>query len=207
MKYFLIAALVGGIGLAAVALQSGGVFSRPRGGGNLTHADKPKSQYKFPKDLTPAAQAYAVSGAHEYKPGPGPHKFVIMTPSGNLHDWHDRVRDEWQARTVEETEIVLVVGKSVKKHVQHISYGSAPPIDRYRFDLEVSVVDVKAGKLLANVTFRNNPRQTRPTENWDTTQLGHPVNPGQVLNWLYQRLQEGFPDEVERRVISHTTDT
>src|SRR4051812_12818207 len=113
----------------------------------------------FPMDLAPAAQANAVPQAAAYKPANLAHKLAVLTPTGMLHKWQENLHEEWAADTVESTELVVVVGTQRKIFVDRMNYpNGAPPIDRYTYECEVSVVEAKTGNVLANKLFRNLPR-------------------------------------------------
>ena len=160
-------------------------------------APKPK-RLSFPADLAPAAQAKAVPGAAAFTPGPEPHKLVILKPDGTLHSWYENLEEDWQATSVESTELVLVIGKQKKIFIEHIKYpNGAPPITRYEFDLEVSVVEAKTGRLLANQMFKNVPREIARREAWETTALGRPVPLSTVFRWVSRLAKIGFPDEFD----------
>src|ERR1043166_8978469 len=91
----------------------------------------PKVVTKFPDDLYPAAQAKAVPTAAEFKPGPQDHRMVIMRVGGGLHPWQEALNGDWQAESVPEAELVVVVGTQKKMFVSHHTYpNGAPPITR-----------------------------------------------------------------------------
>jgi len=126
MKAFGICMLVGGAVFFAGLLQMG--VLKTDGTRGFSSAAPPKdekkapSKPKFPGDLSPAAQAHGVPTAAAFKPGALPHKLVFMTPKGELHPWHDGIPTEWQAETVEETEM-NDSGRAVRKL-----------LDRYRLE-------------------------------------------------------------------------
>src|ERR1043166_8599460 len=111
MKAVAICAVLGG-GVFVAGLLQLGLFRNQGSPGATTDAaktEKKTPRAKFPDTLVPAAQAHAVEQAADYKPGPQPHKMVWMTPTGQLHEWHDEIPDAWIADKVEETELVVVV--------------------------------------------------------------------------------------------------
>ena len=158
----------------------------------------PQCAFTSSANSAPAARAKPVDKAGSFKPSPEPHKLVFMKPDGSLHKWHEEIHEEWQASTVESTELVVVVGTMKKQFVQKITYpNNAPPITRNAYEVEVSVVEPKSGKILAFRTFRNEPRQVFQVEDWATTAIGRPVNWQTVFRWLSTMTKEGFPDEVD----------
>jgi hypothetical protein len=150
---------------------------------------------RFPQDLAPAARAEAVPQAAAYDSSAGVHRMVILKTTGALYkDWQDRLREEWQAERVEETSLAMVVSPHKKTFLEIIHYpGGAPPISRYKWEVEVSIVEVKTGKVLANRLFVNMPRDIVRVETWDTTALGSPVEFRTVFNWAASGARGGFP--------------
>ena len=72
----------------------------------------------------------------------------------------DKYDEEWYARKVEETELVIVLGNSRKTEVQVVRYPNAPAVSRIRYDLEASLIEAKTGTVLANQIFANVPRRS-----------------------------------------------
>jgi hypothetical protein len=149
----------------------------------------------FPEDLAPAAKAQPVPAAAEYKPTNEPHLMAFMRVNGTLHPWQERLREDWKAESVRETELVVVVGTPLKRFINRIDYpNGAPPIDRYVFELEISVIEAKTGKILHNRFFRNVPRQVERMEAWETTTIGRTVSLQQVFNYVSRLSKAGFPE-------------
>jgi hypothetical protein len=177
-----------------------GVFHKERRADDTEVAEeKPvvasKPITKFPDDLAPAAQAKAVEVAAEYKPGPEPHPLIYLRLNGTVHPWQETVREDWQAETVATTELAVVLGVPKKVFVDRIDYpGGAPPITRYIYELEVSVIEAKTGRILANRLFRNTPRPVMKRESWETTAIGRAVSPQQVFGWVSRQAKAGFPE-------------
>jgi hypothetical protein len=192
-----------GMGLSSVAFLAMGLQmglltpGRLRGddAGTLVEPDPAqKSKARFPEDLAPSARAEPVPAAAEYKFGPTPHPIVFLKLNGELHSWQEGMREEWQAESVPTTELVVVVGTPKRIFVNRIDYaGGAPPITRYIFELEISVIEAKTGKILANRLFRNLPRNIMPVEEWRTTSIGRAVSVQQVFSWVSQTSRTGFP--------------
>jgi hypothetical protein len=150
---------------------------------------------RFPEDLALAAKAQPIPGAAEYRPSQQPHMLAFVRVNGVLHPWQENVREDWRADTIRETELVVVVGTPVKRFVNRIEYsGGAPPIDRYVFELEISVIEAKTGKILNNRLFRNVPRQIQHREAWETTVIGRAVSLQQVFGYVSRLSKLGFPE-------------
>lgn len=164
---------------------------------------------KFPEALAQLtlAKPLLVPQAAAFRPSEGPHKIAVLRPGGALHPWHDEFPEEWQARSVETAELVLVVARQKKSFVEHFTYpNGAPPITRSRFSLEVSVVEAKTGKLLDNRLFRNEPRRVRQKEAWATTALGRPVERAVVFRWLALNCGVGFTSPFDAAPITNVVD-
>jgi hypothetical protein len=199
MKAIVICSAIAVVAFGAMAIQVG-MFS-----GDTEAADEkptpdeppppPKVVAKFPDDLAPAAQAKPVPAAADFKPGPDVHRLMFLRVSGIPHKWQQDLREDWQAETVAETELVIVVGTPKKTFMSHHTYpNGAPPVTRYTYELEISVIEAKTGNILANRLFRNDPRPLARLEAWETTQIGRAVSVQQVANWVQRMAQSGFPD-------------
>lgn len=148
---------------------------------------------RFPEDLLPAARWQPAPQAAEFAPGPRPHPLAFFRIDGKLHDWQELLKPGWQAHSVEKTELVVVVGKDRETFlsIQHYPNG-APPVSRFKYELEIAVVAAKSGKLLARQSFTSLPREIRQVESWELTKLGQPVSFGTVFNWVAAKAQAGF---------------
>lgn len=164
-----------------------------------------KKRAKFPEDLAPAARAKPVAAAAEYRPSDDKaHKLVCLKVSGGLHPWQEDVvsySEEWAAGNVEETELVLVVAPQVRKTIQKISFVNGPPVERNQWEVEISVVEAKSGKVLGNRSFVNIPRPIRNLEEYELTALGSPVKYLHVFNWLQNQARAGFPNRTDTSPI------
>jgi hypothetical protein len=156
---------------------------------------KKPAKARFPRDLAPAARAEPVPQAAVYDSSATFHRLAILKTNGELYqDWQDKLKEEWQAETIEDTALVLVLGAQRKIFVEIIPYpNGAPPISRYKFELEASVIEAKTGKVLANRLFVNMPRNIQRIETWNTTALGSPVEFRTVFYWVASGARAGFP--------------
>jgi hypothetical protein len=150
----------------------------------------------FPEDLAPAARAKPVEQAKGFIASDKPCKLVFLRVNGTVMEkWQEQLEgraDDWMATTVENTELVVVLGTQKKSLVERVPYGNAPPVDRNRYELEVSVVDPKTGKVLGNRVFVNEPRRMNSVETWDLTAVGHAVTWRPVFNWITTHAPSGF---------------
>ena len=87
-----------------------------------------------------------------------------------------------------------MIGPQKKIFLEKILYpGGAPPIDRFKYELEASVIEAKTGKVLANRLFVNVARNIVRVETWDTTALGSPVDFRTVFHWAASGARAGYP--------------
>ena len=157
---------------------------------------------RFPQDLSPAARAEPVAQAAELDTEAKFHKTVFLKTTGALHPWQEYLKEEWTAENVEETALVVVLGPQKKTFIEIIHYpNGAPPISRYKYEVEASIIAAKTGKVLANRQFINMPRNIQKIETWDTTALGSPVEFRIVFHWVASVARAGFPVEYNARPI------
>src|SRR5688572_23597973 len=135
MKSYFICALLCMFGFFAMGMQLG--WFRPvseaeleeelEDSAELVDEEMPGKPPKarFPVDLVPAAKAQPVALAAAYEPADRPHKLVIMRANGSLHEWHNNLEGyhpDWCPYTVEETELVLVIGGYRKIKLSYHTY-------------------------------------------------------------------------------------
>jgi hypothetical protein len=156
---------------------------------------------RFPIDLAPAAKAQPVPEAAAFEPGDRPHKLALFRANGNLHEWHDNLEGyhpDWCAYTVEETELVVVIGGYRKIKLSYHTYpNGAPPVTRFQYNLEASVIEARTGRVLAYRQFQNIPRPLRQVEDWSLTMIGAPVNYRNVFRWASGIAKWGQPAVID----------
>jgi hypothetical protein len=148
----------------------------------------------FPDVLAPAAKGEAIPQAAEFHPRAPEHPAVVLDRHGRLHPWYKRLQPDWQAETVEATEVVVVLAPQVKTLLQIQTYpNGAPPVRRYRYDLDAWLVEAKTGKQIASKRFTTTARPIRPVEPWELTELGDPVEWAVVSEWMRDELSDYPP--------------
>jgi len=203
MKALFICASLSAVVFVAMGMQLG-MFGGNRRASNETPETpvvekKPVAapKAKFPDELAPSARGEPVAVAAAFEPGDRPHKLVFLRSSGEIHPWHEDhsgYHEDWWTMTVEKVELVVVIGASRRFALETIHYpNGAPPITRYRHDLEAAVVEAKTGQVLANIVFQNMPRQIKKLESWERTALGAPVSYHTVFHWAARIAREGAP--------------
>lgn len=148
---------------------------------------------KFPEDLAPAVQGQPVPQASPWDRSPDhTPALVLLRRSCELHPWHDDLELDWRSDSVEGAELVVVLGKQYRSVLSVTRYPhqkGAPPVTRYRHEMNVWLVEAKTGKTLASKRFRQDARPIRQTETWNTTELGEPISRHTVLQWVRGQLK------------------
>jgi hypothetical protein len=184
MRTFALCAICGVLAFVAVQYQKTG---------HLWGSDEdvgpspppPPLKLKFPEALAVLCRGTAVPQAAAFNRTADTHPTVIFRPNGTLHPWHERLLPGWQAESVEETELVLILPPQHRKLLQIATYANgAPSIRRYQYDLEARVLEARTGKPLAHKHFQTIARPVRPVETWALTELGEPVACRDVFRWL-----------------------
>lgn len=202
MKAWAVACLIGGLAFVFMGYQIG-IFDPPEHEEDTSVVVKDdkksapqKKKPRFPQDLAPAARALPVPEAAPFNPDDKQYPMVILKANGTLYEpWQERLNEPWGAETIESTQLAVILGGHKKIYVDITRYpNGAPPILRYRWELEVSVVEPRSGRVLANRTFANVPRAIRPREAWELTEIGQPVAFKTVFNWVASNARANFPE-------------
>jgi hypothetical protein len=188
MKTFTIFLGVGAFAFVAMAYQLG--FFEPARFADAEMKEgenQPPRTLPFPEALAPVCQGKGVPQAADFDAASSkPHPLVFLKENGQLHDtWQDYLKPEWSAESVESTELVVVLSPE-HKTVLSVQYypNNAPPVTRYKYELEVHVVVAKTGKVLGRNRFVSIPRRVQKLEAWELTALGQPVSFTTVYNWV-----------------------
>ncbi len=211
MKTAVVCCTIAGLAFVAMAYQAGFFGSVGGSSGSMSSpVKKPQGPppAPFPDALTQAGRGRPVPEAAEFKGGSGPHPLVFLNSAGQLHEsWQDRVREEWQATTVEKTELVVVLGKQRKIFIDRTDYpNGAPPIWRYKYELDVTVYAAKSGQVLGRKRFQSMPRSIRSVESWELTELGLPVAMSTVFSWVASSSLAGFPPDASTGIATTVAD-
>lgn len=119
-------------------------------------------------------EGHGVPEAGKYDPAsPGPHRLVILDVSGVLHEWNRFVPSDWLPSTIGENELVVLLGQEREIALDTMSYvlpsgSEAPPITRYRFEMDVEVREARTGQALWTATLRGSMPGSFP----DTAPVG-----------------------------------
>jgi hypothetical protein len=135
-----------------------------------------------------------VPQAAAFNPHNETHATFIFRPNGTVHAWQERLHPDWQAGSVEETELVVILPPQTRTLLQTVNYSNgAPSIRRYQYDLDVRVLEARTGRLLGHKRFQTVARPVRPMETWALTEVGDPIAWRDVFHWL-----KGLTDRAAR---------
>ncbi|MCI0642504.1 MAG: hypothetical protein L0Y72_16810 [Gemmataceae bacterium] len=160
----------------------------------------------FPRDLAPAARAEPVPQAAEFNPNADVFPLVFVKATGTLHEWNEYLNEGWRAERVEDTQLVVVVGAQRKGLIDVTPFQQGPPVSRYKFELEASVIEAKTGTVLGTRTFVNMPRPIKKIEAFELTAIGRPVSFSPVYGWVTAMARAGFPKDVNTAPLINQVD-
>ena len=185
MKTFALCAICGVLAFVAVQYHMTGHLLGIYGSEPAPPPPPPPPKLKFPDTLAVLCRGTPVPQAAAFNPNNEMHPTVIFRPNGTVHAWQERLQPEWQADSVEETELVIILPPQTRTLLQTVNYANgAPSIKRYQYDLEVRVLEARTGKPLGHKHFQTIARPVRPQEPWTLTELGEPVACRDVFRWL-----------------------
>ncbi len=119
------------------------------------------------------------------------HPAWCLAADGSVHAFNEEMPAEWRAGSVEETELVIVIGPEGRTFLSHTRFVDdagrpAPGITRVRTHLMVGIVEAKTGKRVAQQHFFQDPRLLNAHEPGGFTELAEPVPFATVARWLWQ---------------------
>jgi hypothetical protein len=150
--------------------------------------------------LLEACKGRGVSETAAYQTTPGIHLVMAFKPSFG-DNWVTAilaVPDEWEAKTLAETELVLCLSEQEEVLLERCPYGSLNEenveieniVERYQYSQELRLVEAQTGNLLAEETLTGKPpRECLDEEVFrsgqDTlTVKGEEVSNSQIKDWL-----------------------
>ncbi|MCI0381346.1 MAG: hypothetical protein L0215_27495 [Gemmataceae bacterium] len=160
----------------------------------------------FPRDLAPAARAEAVPQAAAFNPNAHVFPMVFLKATGTLHDWNEYLNEGWRADRVEDTQLVVVVGAQRKGLIDVTPFQQGPPVSRYKFEVEASVIEAKTGNVLGTRVFVNMPRPIKRVEAFELTAIGRPVSFSPVYSWVAAMARAGFPKDANTAPLINEVD-
>lgn len=132
----------------------------------------------------PTCRGEAVPGAAAYA-GSGPHPIVLLDTQGSEHAWTNELPREWWPATVEEVQLVAMIGPEEEVVIEVCPY-NGPDITRFRYQSSIRLVEASTGiELDSAVLAGSDPRECRSTESWSLTRLeGERPTVEQAEEWL-----------------------
>jgi WD40 repeat protein len=157
-------------------------------------------------DLSPITAAVlseqGIPEAAHYDPdGPGPHRLLVLTDSGSAHEWNELLPANWGASSVNEIELVVLAYPEREIELDTHSYVGGPPITRYRFELDVEVLEARTGSIHWKGTLKGSmPGDFPQTAPVDQTRItGSSVSWADLEEWLSCRFSA--PQQCDCRVL------
>jgi hypothetical protein len=191
MKTFALCVVCSALAFVAVQYQMTGLVFGVRLGEASLPPTPPPPKAKFPDTLAVVCRGKGVPQAAPFNKNTEVHPAVVLKPTGKLHKWNERLQAGWQAESVEETELVVVVPPQKRTLLGVQTYpNGAPPIRRFQYDLDVRVLEARTGRLVAYKHFQTVARPIMRVETWALTELGDPVAWRDVYRWV-QSLTSG----------------
>jgi len=137
-----------------------------------------------------------VAGAGAYA-GEGVHPVVLLSSSGEDHDWSDDLPHGWAAQSVEDAQLVACVDAEQESSIEVCEY-IGPDITRYRYEVSLRLVEAQTGAEVASTVLGgNDPRQCQQTEAYDLTRLaGDPVSFAAARDWMQAYVEGSAPSAV-----------
>jgi len=135
--------------------------------------------------LSPVCRGQGVEQAAPYTGGP-PHRLVSLDSDGNAHPWIKEIPEDWCPSSLNDVELVLVVGEEKEKLVQTCEYEGGPDIKRYRYSMDVELREAKSGETVScTIIYGTMPRPCEKIEEVALTRVqGSPVSFTQLQRWL-----------------------
>jgi hypothetical protein len=132
----------------------------------------------------PICRGETVPGAAAYA-GPGPHLIVLLDTQGQEHAWTNELPREWWPATVEEVQLIAVIGSEEEVVIEVCPY-DGPDITRFRYQRSIRLVEATTGiEVGSAVLAGSDPRECEMTEPWNLTRLeGERPTVEQAEEWL-----------------------
>lgn len=147
--------------------------------------------------LSPACQGNGIADAAPYNAGVNdPHLIILINSLGDAHTWNTDLPTAWRSTSVNDTQLVACIGGERARILQRCEYNVAPTeyppshlIERWRYELEINVVEAQTGITVGTYTLLGSlPEDCPPTVNRSDPKLqryfGSNVSLNQVLNLL-----------------------
>jgi hypothetical protein len=144
----------------------------------------------------PARPSYGASfweqARHVCSEGPIPGAAPYLEPGMSnkvvaLEPWSDSIPADWLPTSIAETELVLCIGPEVRVLIQVCDYIGGPPINRYRYEREVTLREAQTAEVVAGRTFRgSDPRACGEREEVALMEIEgrHAEYTSDVTDWL-----------------------
>ena len=133
--------------------------------------------------MLPIISGQGVPGAAVYDSDePGPHPVMLMTTSGTayvekleevslggsnyytLDDWNELLPYEWSPASINETELVVLIGPEQEYNLGYQTYSVGPNITAYQYEVDMELRESRTGQTLATYTFKGSDPRPFPEQ-------------------------------------------
>jgi len=144
-----------------------------------------ENQIQIIEELSQVCERKGINNATAYTNASGPHFAVLLDPLGRIHNWTKYVPEEWWPNSMNDAELVIRVGDEGMAVIQVCDY-LGPDITRYQLFLNIQLLEVKTGEIIANTTlYGSEPRECKTVEHYSITIIkGSSVSLEQLKEWV-----------------------
>ncbi len=172
-------------------VQSPGSNQQPQG---LAPVSNPQAEARAA--LAGVCSGRGVAGAGAYA-GEGVHPVVLLSSSGEDHDWSDDLSGSWVPQSVQDAQLVACVDPEQESEIEVCAY-NGPSITRYRYEVSLRLVEAGTGVEVASTALQGtDPRECQPSEPYDLTRLaGDHVSFAAARDWMRDYVEGSAPSAV-----------
>lgn len=147
--------------------------------------------------VAPVAQGKGISGAAVYNPAQTAlHRLVLLTESGSPHEWNKDLPNDWLPASLDETELVVLVGDEQEIALASQDYIGGAPVTAYQFVIDIEIREARTGHVVMTDRIQGSkPGPFPPTLPFEVTRLdGEHVTPLELERSLSHRVICGLLD-------------
>jgi peptidylprolyl isomerase len=148
--------------------------------------------------LAPVCEGQGIEEAAAFE-GENLHPVVLLKSSGGIHSWTDKLPIEWWPTPLNPPQLVVCVEKEDKVVIQTCDYAGGSDITRYKYEVELRLVEARTGEEVDRVVFSgSDPRACKQSERQSVRELtGSHLEFGPAQAWLQARVLDAQSLTVE----------
>lgn len=153
-----------------------------------------ENQIQILEELSQVCERKGINNATAYTNASGIHPVVLLDPLGRIiQNWTKDIPEEWWPNSTNDAELVIRVGDEGKMQIQVCEYITGPDITRYQLFLNIQLLEVKTGKIIASTTlYGSEPVECREVAAYYTTTIeGSSVSFEQLKEWVEPYIMPG----------------